>query len=625
MEAYDDLSDAEADSDGVTGIYDPLPQGDYLRLIILHPGNDDDEIECELETRTHRRAKDKYAAISYVWGDPRDTINITCNKRIVPITRSLEGALRQFRHPRTIRRLWADALCINQEDLAEKSEQVKNMGRVYRNAMKVLVWLGDDTETIAPEVFKMITEINVYCGQLFVQHNSHYAFMPRLKDPHPIPMNKTPWTQLSKLLYLPWFQRAWTVQECALAKECRMFWGACDIDIADVFEISTWCTFYFDLRSLVSNHGFEPLDQPLACFQSIHCFYKGRGRWQESRPGLKFEAREWALSTFGSVLLAGSLLETTDPRDHVFAFLACSLGQTEDNQPIIDANYLLSEEELWYQVACSLIRRTSEGPWLLSTVKHEDRAVISNTNRPSWVRYWGKSVGRILLGDRNHNFLAGGSPDRFEATPRQGCTLEVIGSVFDSVIWKSTPFQDGDFTLGRFQDPPTITHEEPAIDRFWKETYAAADSLGCKIDQHTFIMALIMPDRLEDKTLEELQHEMGDYCKAARSECKGVDPTSEGTVADAENDENAVQAVNRLDWSTTDMCIFLTRKGRLGLCSAAVMAVGDLCCILAGAPVPFLLTPAANQRHKLVEECCIYGVMHGELLDECEFGSIFLE
>lgn len=625
MKAHDDLSDAKADSDGVTGIYDPLPQGDYLRLIILHPGNNDDEIECELEIRTHRRAKDRYAAISYVWGNPRDTVDITCNQRIVPITRSLQGALRQFRHPRTIRRLWADALCINQEDLAEKSEQVKNMGRVYRNAMNVLVWLGEDTESVASEVFKMITEINVYCGQLFVQHDKKYAFMPRLKSPHPIPMNKTPWTQLSKLLYLPWFKRAWTVQECALAKECRMFWGACDIDIADVFEISTWCTFYFDLRSLVSNHGFEPLDQPLACFQSIHCFYKGRGRWQESRPGLKSEAREWALSTFGSVLRAGSVLETTDPRDYVFAFLACSLGQTEDNQPIIDVNYLLSEEELWYQVACSLIMRTSEGPWLLSTVKHEDRAVISNTNRPSWVTYWSENAQRNILGDKSFLFSAGGLPDRFEATPRQGSTLEVIGSVFDSVNWISTPFQDGDFTLGRFWDPNNFTHEEPAIDRFWKETSAAADSLGCKIDQDTFLMALIMPGQDEGDTLEDNRKMLKEYCKIAHSECKGVDPTIEETAADAEDDKCALRVMDRLNWNSVDKCLFLTRKGRLGLCGAAVMAVGDLCCILAGAPVPFLFTPATNQRHKLVEECYIHGVMHGELLDECEFGSIFLE
>jgi len=264
MKARDEFSDTKANSDGVAGIYNPLPQGDYLRLIVLHPGNNDDEIECELEIETHRCAKDRYAAMSYVWGDPRDTVDILCNQRIVPITRSRQGALRQFRHPRTTRTLWSDALCINQGDLAEKSEQVDNMGRIYRNAMRVLVWLGDDTESIATEVFKMITEIYIYCGELFVQHDCHYYSMPRLENPHPIPVNKAPWTQLSKLLSLPWFKWVWTVQECALAKECRVFWGVCDIDIADVFEISLWCAYYTDLVSLLTKHGFITFDRPLS-------------------------------------------------------------------------------------------------------------------------------------------------------------------------------------------------------------------------------------------------------------------------------------------------------------------------------------------------------------------------
>ena len=121
----------------------------------------------------------------------------------------------------------------------------------------------------------------------------------------------------------------------------------------------------------------------------------------------------------------------------------------------------------------------------------------------------------------------------------------------------------------------------------------------------------MMPGRFKGERLEYQQETLKAYCRAARSECKGVNLTNE--------------VMYRLAWNVRDKCLFLTSKGRIGLCTAAVVAVGDLCCILAGAPVPFLLTPATKQRHKLVEECYIHGVMHGELLDECEFGSIFLE
>jgi hypothetical protein len=41
--------------------------------------------------------------------------------------------------PRT---LWVDAVCIDQADDEERSEQVQMMSRIYKNASRVLVWLG---------------------------------------------------------------------------------------------------------------------------------------------------------------------------------------------------------------------------------------------------------------------------------------------------------------------------------------------------------------------------------------------------------------------------------------------------------------------------------------------------
>ncbi|KAI0134396.1 hypothetical protein BJ170DRAFT_609667 [Xylariales sp. AK1849] len=40
------------------------------------------------------------------------------------------------------RRIWADALCIDQEDSKEKGSQKSAMTRIYRGASLVLVWLG---------------------------------------------------------------------------------------------------------------------------------------------------------------------------------------------------------------------------------------------------------------------------------------------------------------------------------------------------------------------------------------------------------------------------------------------------------------------------------------------------
>jgi hypothetical protein len=39
---------------------------------------------------------------------------------------------------------WIDAICINQADLDERTEQIKIMRQIYRKAHSVAVWLGDD-------------------------------------------------------------------------------------------------------------------------------------------------------------------------------------------------------------------------------------------------------------------------------------------------------------------------------------------------------------------------------------------------------------------------------------------------------------------------------------------------
>ena len=39
---------------------------------------------------------------------------------------------------------WIDAICINQDDLAERAEQGRLMGQIYANIEMVVVWLGRD-------------------------------------------------------------------------------------------------------------------------------------------------------------------------------------------------------------------------------------------------------------------------------------------------------------------------------------------------------------------------------------------------------------------------------------------------------------------------------------------------
>ncbi|KAI4646467.1 uncharacterized protein J4E79_010529 [Alternaria viburni] len=220
-------------------IYKALPVGEFIRVLKLQPGETDQDIRCSLEIVGIEDSKATYEAISYVWGDAKNTVNIWCNGLRVPITASLADALRNFRRTSKPRVLWADALCINQKDDREKGHQVERMGEVYTNAKRTLVWLDRDNQDIAEDAFALMCETNTYLADSFFQADQNFYKMRPFAKPYPICMEKERWRGVAQLFEFPWFRRVWTVQEAAIAKECRLYWGSVSIDIADVLEMTS--------------------------------------------------------------------------------------------------------------------------------------------------------------------------------------------------------------------------------------------------------------------------------------------------------------------------------------------------------------------------------------------------
>lgn len=100
-------------------------------------------LECILRTTQLDDGVEAYKALSYVWGDPDKRTPLTVNGRDVPVTINLESALRYVRDKTEPVVLWADAVCINQDDEEEKGRQVSLMGSIYREADLVIAWLGE--------------------------------------------------------------------------------------------------------------------------------------------------------------------------------------------------------------------------------------------------------------------------------------------------------------------------------------------------------------------------------------------------------------------------------------------------------------------------------------------------
>jgi hypothetical protein len=93
-----------------------------------------------------------YTALSYVWGDAARSHEILIDKKRLPITANLHNALRDIWQASggMETRVWADAICINQDDPSERSAQIALMREIYQTSFHVQIWLGKST----PETFR---------------------------------------------------------------------------------------------------------------------------------------------------------------------------------------------------------------------------------------------------------------------------------------------------------------------------------------------------------------------------------------------------------------------------------------------------------------------------------------
>ncbi|OAL52643.1 HET-domain-containing protein, partial [Pyrenochaeta sp. DS3sAY3a] len=83
-----------------------------------------------------------YQALSYTWGDVNDKRLILVGGTPFFVTKSLEIVLAHLTPQDEPLTLWIDALCIDQDDEVEKTEQVQQMQQIYSRAASVITWLG---------------------------------------------------------------------------------------------------------------------------------------------------------------------------------------------------------------------------------------------------------------------------------------------------------------------------------------------------------------------------------------------------------------------------------------------------------------------------------------------------
>jgi hypothetical protein len=114
-----------------------------IRLLLLHPGSNDDVLVGEIKQYQCIEGQiPSYEAVSYVWGDAKLVGRISIHDCWLGLTKNLELALKIVRLKDQNQLIWVDQVCVDQNNLEERSEQILLMNRIYANSERVLVSLG---------------------------------------------------------------------------------------------------------------------------------------------------------------------------------------------------------------------------------------------------------------------------------------------------------------------------------------------------------------------------------------------------------------------------------------------------------------------------------------------------
>ncbi|KAK3381902.1 heterokaryon incompatibility protein-domain-containing protein [Podospora didyma] len=367
----------------------------------------------------------QYDALSYTWGDPAKANAINMQGYRFPITANLAAGLYSLRSPHEERRLWIDAICINQQDIKERNHQVRLMKQVFSHASSVVVWLGNTNSSAI--VSNLILDYNYYLG--------YGVEMNILTYP------ASALASLRTLFSLPWWKRIWIVQEAVAARELLVLHGN---------RALPW-DFLKNICNALQRNEFRSDANALIVRT---CGYQ------------KFKTLD-NFRTHKSMLLTRLLQCTrdygaTDPRDKLYALLGMASDVSADD---LVPDYARSVESVFTNLVQFMVSQKGSLDIISS-----GRLALAGPGLPTWIPDWRVSDSlRPLSGEEvaGHRYHASG--DSMAAVDMR---------LFPSVLAAEGVIADKiDFLGGTL----ILAHESPSTLRRWKyiaEQNLPADTLG---------------------------------------------------------------------------------------------------------------------------------------------------
>lgn len=398
------------------GCYHPLPPG-FIRIFELEPGNPTDPIVGRLVSQ--KIDGQAYEAVSYVWGDPRQRHDITINGTTLSVTANLHAALTAFRHrlprsetipqARQPRRLWADALCINQENVPERTAQVELMGSIFKGALRVLAWLGWEEGAEGRQhtldairfihSFMQDPETGLREARILLLHHdvsvtgppSRLAVLSSEDERRQFEEQAGNWDAVKLFFETKYFHRAWIVQEVGLAQEAILYSALKppenDSEGEDDYKIVLDCVEWKLVGQFV-----KFLDYRAASLVT----HLGLMSWVAHHIWMVWETLEDGTPACGFLTSMHwvRILGVTDARDRVYSLLGHPCA-TLDGQLVIRPSYTVTRGVVYTQLAANFILKTKD-LYVVHMVDHEvDPSELNKEwdpgdegRMPSWVPDW---------------------------------------------------------------------------------------------------------------------------------------------------------------------------------------------------------------------------------------------
>lgn len=591
--------------------YQHIQHNDEIRVIVLRCAELESPLTCKL---MHIRLTEspRYEALSYTWGSSEKEYTISIDSKLVGITKSLYIALKNLRRHgpslRSLRRdriIWADALCINQDDDEEKSVQVGMMGKIYSMASSVIIWIGEDPYTQAASAFAAIRKADNFLAK----HAANYrAKLTKnqvgYRDSHVddvemstdliIKLVALGLEPIEPLLDHTWYGRMWIVQEAVLGQRPTIQYGKESMDwmtvgaVAEAFlslDVTSYLDFVWNRQTL------ERIATIYSIQQNIKSYYD--------------ECSE--LTILDLVDNTGDF-SCSDSRDEIFALL--SLASTEGYKP----QYSRSAPEVFIEFSKWVLQR-QQNLDILSyaglSLRHESSLQI-----PSWsLSPSSKREGC--------SFLCAGHFHASAVQPIESVGIDSLATFNTNSMMLQGMLLDNIIRLG---DPLCLDSRRPAGSTDLRDTMPHAEewnqwlhstlSVGNRNwsslsghDKDDLYKAMFCNLGINGEPADRdaalwFQWMFSDLQNPSRTKQKAVE----------HNDEIDLIDVSIGRWAARRrFCV--TKEGHYGWVPE-ISELGDVIFVIRGARVPFVLRRQGGSQHLLIGEAWVQGFMEGEALEK---------